>query len=159
MSLSMLLALGYPLGGFIGMCGYLPFQADLDEAIIDEETEKDEYDPFANSDTDDESKSKAKDPAFKTLIFERDLLSLPPVSSPTRSNTAQATPIFLGHGDVDEKVPYKLGEAAARTLRAAGYEVAWNLYQNQGHWYKIPEEIDDIVDFIQTRAGWAVSQE
>lgn len=38
-------------------------------------------------------------------------------------------------------------------MRAAGYCVDWKRYENQGHWYKIPDQIDDIVNFI-SRIGW-----
>ncbi|KAI1455797.1 acyl-protein thioesterase [Annulohypoxylon moriforme] len=156
MSLSILLALDYPLGGFIGMCGYLPFRTDINEAIADDDMETDEDNPFA---TGAEGQTSPYDPAVKALIFERDLLCLPAVSDPTRDNTSQQTPVFLGHGDADEKKPYQLGEGAAQTMRAAGYEVVWKLYRGLGHWYKIPDEIDDTVDFIQKKAGWEISQE
>ncbi|KAI1101059.1 hypothetical protein F4804DRAFT_335665 [Jackrogersella minutella] len=70
-----------------------------------------------------------------------------------KQNTAQFTPIFLGHGDADEKKPPRFGKAAMQTMEAAGYDVVWKLYQGLGHWYKIPDEIDDIVDFIHTNNG------
>ncbi|KAI0600679.1 hypothetical protein F4775DRAFT_590235 [Biscogniauxia sp. FL1348] len=35
--------------------------------------------------------------------------------------------VFLGHGDLDKKKPHVLAEAAARTFRAAGYELTWKL--------------------------------
>jgi uncharacterized protein YggL (DUF469 family) len=65
--------------------------------------------------------------------------------------------VFLGHGDADEKKPYALGHAAAETLQALGFDVTWRLYQNLGHWYKVPDEIDDIVNFIQNSVGWSVA--
>ncbi|KAI1091599.1 alpha/beta-hydrolase [Rostrohypoxylon terebratum] len=156
MSLSMLLALEYPLGGFIGMCGYLPFRSDINEAIADDDIKEDEDNPFA---ADDKDQASPIDPAVKALIFERDLLCLSPVAGPKRENTAQSTPVFLGHGDLDEKKPHEFGEGAAQTLQVAGYEVVWKLYHGLGHWYKIPDEIDDIVEFIQTKVGWDISQD
>ncbi|KAI0882321.1 acyl-protein thioesterase [Annulohypoxylon maeteangense] len=155
MSLSMLLALEYPLGGFIGMCGYLPFRTDMDEAIAHDDMEMDEDNPFA---TEAEGQTSSDDPAVKTLIFERDLLCLSAIPNPKRENTSRSTPVFLGHGDADEKKPYHLGEGASLTMQTAGYEVVWKLYQGLGHWYKIPDEVDDIVDFIQKKVGWDISQ-
>lgn len=38
-----------------------------------------------------------------------------------QGKTAQYTPIFVGHGGADEKVPCALGEEMARTVRTAGY--------------------------------------
>ncbi|KAI0186628.1 acyl-protein thioesterase [Xylaria flabelliformis] len=99
MSLSVLLSLEFPLGGYIGMCGYLPFQQDIEDART-----------------------------VQALTFERDPLVLNHLPNATFSQTALSRPIFLGHGNADEKKPYTLGEAAARTMRAAGY--AWLLVQN-----------------------------
>ncbi|KAI8944529.1 phospholipase/carboxylesterase [Xylaria longipes] len=155
MSLSILLSLEFPLGGYIGMCGYLPFQHDIQAAINGENEaqsdDNDEENPFAVSDDED---AQPADPSARALAFERDLLGLDPLPNATTDQTALSTPIFLGHGDADEKKPHILGEAAARTMRAAGYDVDWRLYPGLGHWYKIPEEIDDIVNFISDRVGW-----
>ncbi|KAI0100535.1 phospholipase/carboxylesterase [Nemania sp. FL0031] len=158
MSLSVLLALEYPLGGYFGMCGYLPFQQDIEDAINkgdDSDDGLDDDNPFAASDEDDQP----DDPALKALTFERDLLCIdsPQGNTAERQQTASPTPIFLGHGDADEKKPYVLGENAARTMRAAGYNVEWKLYPGLGHWYKIPDEIDDIVQFIRDRVGWEMA--
>ncbi|RYP14231.1 hypothetical protein DL765_006511 [Monosporascus sp. GIB2] len=164
MALSFLLALDHPLGGYIGMCGYLPFQKDIEDAVSDESmAEIDEDDPFASEDDDidphaDQQLSLA-DPAVKAQVFERDLLCLPPLPSRGKETTACSTPVYLGHGDADEKKPYALGEAAARTMHTAGYEVSWKLYPGLGHWYKIPDQIDDVVEFIRGPVGWPISDE
>ncbi|KAI6093906.1 acyl-protein thioesterase [Hypoxylon rubiginosum] len=150
MSLSVLLSLEHRLGGFIGMSGYLPFKSDIEYAV--ETTEMDGDDPFATGDGD--SNDEPADPEVKAMVFERDLLCLDPLPHPTRETTASRTPVFLGHGNMDEKKPVKQGEAAARAMRAAGYKVQWKSYADLGHWYKIPDEIDDIVNFIQCEIGW-----
>ncbi|XXG94757.1 hypothetical protein Hte_001015 [Hypoxylon texense] len=147
MSLSVLLSLEHRLGGFVGMSGYLPFRSDIEDAVK-ETTEADEDDPFATGD------DKPTDPEVRAMLFERDLLCLDPLPHPTRETTASVTPIFLGHGNLDEKKPVEQGEAAARAMRAAGYKVRWKPYADLGHWYKIPDEIDDIVDFIQLEVKW-----
>ncbi|KAI3323381.1 acyl-protein thioesterase [Xylariaceae sp. AK1471] len=159
MSLSVLLSLEYPLGGYFGMCGYLPFQQDIESAIngeADTSTDgMDEDDPFAASDDED---NQPKEPALRAFDFERDLLWIDAFPDATVNQTASLTPIFLGHGDADEKKPHGLGEAAARTMRAAGYSVVWRLYPGLGHWYRIPDEIDDIVDFIRKNVGWGIAE-
>ncbi|KAJ8127714.1 hypothetical protein O1611_g5920 [Lasiodiplodia mahajangana] len=158
MSLSVLLALEYPLGGYFGMCGYLPFQQDIEDAINGGDGSDDGLDddnPFAASDED----GQPEDPALRGFNFERDLLCIdtPEGTTTEQPQTASSTPIFLGHGDADEKKPYALGEDAARTMRAAGFDVEWKLYPGLGHWYKIPDEIDDIVQFIRNRVGWEIT--
>ncbi|KND89255.1 Acyl-protein thioesterase 1 [Tolypocladium ophioglossoides CBS 100239] len=150
MSLSVLLCLDRPIGGFIGMSGYLPFREDIDEAMA--ELSDDEDNPFSHS---DDIHDKL-DPATKASVFERDLLGLPPVDDLDGEKTAQSTPIFVGHGGADEKVPCSLGEAMARTMQTAGYTLRWKYYQGHGHWYKIPDEIDDIVEFLRCDVGWQV---
>ena len=153
MSLAILLCLDQPIGGYIGMSGYLTFQQELENAIADEEHDDDN--PFSRDDNTDQGQSG--DVTVKAQSFKRDLLSLSLLKQPAKARTAYLTPVFLGHGMADEKVPCSLGEAAARTMRQAGYSVEWKCYTNQGHWYKIPDEIDDIVNFINSQVGWESS--
>ncbi|KAK1767887.1 Alpha/Beta hydrolase protein [Phialemonium atrogriseum] len=131
-SLSVLLCLDYCIGGFVGISGFLPFRDDIDEAV--EEAVVDEDDPFSGGDD-----GEHQDPA-----------------KPDRESTAQSTPIFLGHGSADEKVPCSLGEAMAATLEKADYKVELKVCHGLGHWYKMPDEIDDIVEFLRSVVGWKV---
>jgi len=147
MSLTSLLCLDYGIGGFIGMSGYLPFQDDICDAVKGPSLDDDN--PFA----DDEDISDLQEPAIRAFLFERDLLDLP-VEPPCLDATAHSTPIFLGHGGADPKVPISLGEGMAGTMRGAGYKVQWRCYEGQGHWYKIPDQIDDIVEFLRAEVGW-----
>ncbi|KAM0323032.1 hypothetical protein ACHAQA_009131 [Verticillium albo-atrum] len=149
-SLSSLLCLNYRIGGFIGMSGYLPFQKDIREAV--DGASNDDDNPFS----DEEDVPAPSGPTVKAAVFERDLLDLPPADHPSLDNTAYSTPIFLGHGSADPKVPVSLGEDMAGTMKAAGYNVRWKSYQDLGHWYKIPDEIDDIVKFLRSEVGWQV---
>lgn len=148
MSLAVLLSLEHPIGGYIGMSGYLTYQSDLEIAVAEDDFSDD---PFSNGDDPDQ-----QDPSVKAQAFERDLLSLNYLEHPTKERTSRLTPVFLGYGSIDEKVPCALGEAAAQVMRDSGYQVDWKCYENQGHWYKIPDEIDDIVNFIASRVGWEV---
>ncbi|KAI1809403.1 Alpha/Beta hydrolase protein [Poronia punctata] len=153
MSLCVLLSLEYSPGGYFGMCAYLPFQQEIENAINrDEVISDDEDNPFGPSDEDDQP----EDPALVAFNFERDMLCIDTPHG-VHYGTASSTPIFLGHGDADEKKPYKLGQETARTMRAAAYNVDWKLYPGLGHWYKIPEEIDDIVESIRYRVGWEMA--
>ncbi len=97
-----------------------------------------------------------EDPAVRATIFAKDLLGLPLLEKPGRESTAYSTPIFLGHGSADEKVPCSLGEATAAILEKADYKVELKVYHGLGHWYKIPDEIDDIVEFLALVVGWKV---
>ena len=151
MSLAILLSLEHSIGGYIGMSGYLTYQDDLESVIKDE---ADSDDPFTHPSDSQHTAIEAS--AVKAQALERDLLDLEPLPFPLLGKTAYQTPVFLGHGKADEKVPYALGEGAAQTLRNAGYQVEWKCYVDQGHWYKIPDEIDDICYFIASKVGWEV---
>ncbi|KAF5000639.1 hypothetical protein FDECE_11176 [Fusarium decemcellulare] len=148
MSLAVLLSLEHSVGGFVGMSGYLTYQSDLETAIKDE---IDDDNPFEDLEGSNEQTS-----AVKAQALQRDLLSLHFLDHPSQDTTAFKTPVFLGHGKEDDKVPYKLGEGAARLIRDAGYQVEWKCYENQGHWYKIPNQIDDICQFMASKVGWEV---
>ncbi|KAJ7800001.1 Alpha/Beta hydrolase protein [Mycena olivaceomarginata] len=60
------------------------------------------------------------------------------------------TPVFLGHGTHDEKVAIKLGEQARDVLQQLGCQVEWKEY-DEGHWYKVPEQIDDLAAWLKSR--------
>ncbi|KAI0127791.1 phospholipase/carboxylesterase [Xylariales sp. AK1849] len=160
MALSCLLALDHPIGGFVGMSGWLPFQTDLEDTIKGEEDLGVDDNPFGSDDPDnpvvtsDERHREEQDPTIQAVKMFRDLLSLPDLDRPSRSNSAISTPVFLGHGSADEKVKPQLGENAYRTLELVGYNVSWMSYRDHGHWYKIPDEIDDIVGFLRDELGW-----
>ena len=158
MSLIVLLGLEHRLGGFVGMSGYLPFRSEIEDAVNEKE-EIDEDDPFAADGDEDGSDAELRSPEVKALSFVRDLVGLEPVAHATPQSTSSLTPVFLGHGNLDEKKPVDQGGAAARTLKAAGYAVQWKTYADLGHWYKIPDEIDDIIEFIRSKMGWSVEED
>lgn len=151
-----------PLAGFVGMSGWLPFAEVLDPTTgmdgSDNDGAGDEEDVFGYDGGDVPGSSKD--------CVEVDMRHLPlPELQRTAANTARdiaslpllpaeqqilfpSTPIFLGHGRNDDKISVDLGGQARRVLEALGCKVSWRDY-DEGHWYKIPEEIDDIVEFLQ----------
>ncbi|KAB5582908.1 phospholipase/carboxylesterase [Coniochaeta sp. 2T2.1] len=153
MALTVLLCLNHCIGGFVGMSGYLPFREDIDEAVAPCAVEDGHDNPFAS----DEGGAENYPPAVRASVFERDLLGLPAVDGPAPEKTAYGTPTFLGHGSADDKVLCSLGESEKRSIEGAGYEAQWRCYQGLGHWYKVPDEIDDVVKFIRTAVGWQIA--
>ena len=152
MGLVCLLSINFPIGGFIGMSGWLPFQDDIDYLLNVSGDDTAEDDPFGS----DSAEEEALDLEVKVLNYIRVLLSIDNPKPLSRKDSALATPVFLGHGDADEKVHPSLGEQAYQTMKDIGFQADWKRYEGQGHWYKIPEEIDDIVGFIQTKVGWPI---
>ncbi|RSL83313.1 hypothetical protein CDV31_016846 [Fusarium ambrosium] len=159
MALICLLAMDFSVGGFIGMSGWLPYRNEIEELAKADDEDESEDDPFSSDDdnpfaTSGDSECEAQDPVAKVRTFVRDLLSLGDLRTLSSEESAISTPIFLGHGDADEKINPSLGEDASQILSSVGFQVDWRRYAGQGHWYKIPDEIDDIVEFIQTKAMW-----
>ncbi|KAF2255055.1 alpha/beta-hydrolase [Trematosphaeria pertusa] len=107
---------------------------------------------------DDEDEGN-NDAFLQAVGLARDVLSMEETNptSMARNHTCLGTPIFLGHGEKDEKINYKFGEGAAKTLASLGLDIAWKCYPELGHWYGVPDEIDDILGFLQTRWPWAKS--
>ncbi|KAI5803052.1 lysophospholipase/carboxylesterase family protein [Geopyxis carbonaria] len=62
------------------------------------------------------------------------------------------TPVWLGHGSDDAYVDIELGRSARDLLHKMGFdEVEWKEYtgaEEEGHWLKEPEELDDILKFL-----------
>lgn len=141
MSLTILLSLEFPLGGYFGMSGWLPFREDIEDviALVEEED-----DPFADNEADGE----APEPLLMAVSLVRDILSVE-VAAPSSDRTSLTTPVLLCHGEDDEKVKCRLGKETAQCLSSLGMQVTWKCYPGLGHWYKIPDEIDDIFEFLK----------
>ena len=124
MALLFLLRLDFPLGGFVGMSGWLPFRNDIDQIIDPQGIQDDDRDdgPFL---FEKEDENKDLDPSSAAIAFTRDLLSLPTSSD---QQLCLTTPVFLGHGENDEKIKCKLGEEAVQTLSSLGMKVTWKSY-------------------------------
>jgi predicted esterase len=142
MSLIVLLSSASPLGAFVGMSGRLPFRNDIRD-ILNSPSEPDDNVTFGDND------AAEQPPAIQALVFVRELLEQDDNDGETTvTRNALATPVFLGHGAKDDKVPYRLGKEAASTLSLLGMQTTWKGYAELGHWYQVPEEIDDVIEFL-----------
>lgn len=152
MAFFVLLSIVFSIGGFVGMSGWLPFYDDFDEIV--NPLDPQEADSIFS--TDKETINADNDPFLQTIRFVRDLLSLDgdKITTSMRDSTCFQTPVFLGHGGKDEKIDCQLSEDAANLFKSLGMDVSWKCYPELGHWYKIPEEIDDIEEFLQKKAGF-----
>ncbi|KKF95423.1 Acyl-protein thioesterase 1 [Ceratocystis platani] len=85
-------------------------------------------------------------------LFVKDMME-PAQHGPARkiSKECLETPVFMGHGADDAYVDIELGREAKEILSEAGFSVSWKEYtgaEEEGHWLKVPEEIDDIEEFL-----------
>ncbi len=65
------------------------------------------------------------------------------------AESAPTMPVFMGHGSQDPIVPVGLGEASARRLQAAGFDVAWQTWPMPHA--VCPEEIQAIDRWLEQR--------
>lgn len=125
---------GVRLGGFVGASTWLPFAENF-RCI------------FASEDYAVDDKTSEFD------LFVKEITGL--VEEGTHDSEVATrscqTPVFMGHGVDDAYVDIELGREAGRILSMAGYKVQWKEYSGaelEGHWLKVPEEMDDILDFL-----------
>ncbi|CAK7201695.1 hypothetical protein SEUCBS139899_004404 [Sporothrix eucalyptigena] len=154
MSLICLLALEQPIGGFVGMSGWLPFQTEIEARAADgngPERNDAGHGRAGERCSVSTNMDAARQGYTNGTDYVRELLQLDGVS--ISAFMARSTPVFLGHGESDDKIKVSLGEAAQRTMGRLGFHVEWRAYAGQGHWYKVPDEIDDVVAFVRTKCG------
>jgi lysophospholipase-2 len=73
------------------------------------------------------------------------------VTTDVDQDLSRLSPVFIGHGVDDAYVDVALGRQAACVLSQAGMLVEWREYagaEEEGHWFKVPEEMDDILQFL-----------
>ncbi|KAL2017109.1 hypothetical protein VTK56DRAFT_2581 [Thermocarpiscus australiensis] len=162
--MAMVLWEGEALGGYLGMCGWLPFEKDIREVVghgeemeMEEGTTRSEedFDPFDRGDGDDGSEGDVPRDLSANAVRElRERLELEQNGgSPTTRPPSFDTPVFLGHGDEDEKVPVARGREATKCLNAAGFDVLWKEYRGLGHWFSA-DMLADMGSLLRDRAGW-----
>ncbi|MCJ1243832.1 hypothetical protein MMC30_001029 [Trapelia coarctata] len=132
------------IGAVVGMSGWLPFCKQILDIIAQEEDTGGEDDPFDRCE-----QVSAGSKEVQALGFVRENIDMPPLT--TLEPLAPKTPVFLGHGTADDTVDVSLGKEAASALRGLGNDVTWAAYRGFYHWYKEPDEIDDIITFLQEK--------
>ena len=81
-----------------------------------EETSED--DPLSFVD----AKEEALELTLKALGYVRGLVFANDSEPPSRSHSALSKPVFLGHGEADEKIRPALGDQTFRTVEAIGFQ-------------------------------------
>ncbi|KAL2162873.1 hypothetical protein VTH06DRAFT_6709 [Thermothelomyces fergusii] len=154
-----------PLAGFLGMCGWLVFERALVRGALEAGGEEDDgFDPFEREEEEDGGESGGTGDGRDEVSVEarvvralREMLELDDEDDggkgPTRRPSAFDTPVFLGHGLDDDKVPISRGRGAAEFLKAAGMHVEWKEYHDLGHWYS-PAMLSDMASFLARRSNW-----
>ena len=119
----------------------MPVQNALEEFINASYEHDDIDDPFERDKSDIIHDNQSV--GVRVMDFVRDYIDLPPMTIDLPA--CLQTPLFLGHGEADEKGSAKLDLQAALSLERMGMDVMWRGYEKFGRWYKVPEEIDSIL--------------
>ncbi|KAH7212231.1 Alpha/Beta hydrolase protein [Fusarium oxysporum] len=120
-----------PLGAFFATNTWLPFASSIGKYLS--------YEPTSPMD------------AGTELVAG--MLAQSKVSLTQSRERLPSTTVFLGHGTDDAYVDVELGRKARDIIIQAGFTVEWREYQGaeqEGHWFKAPEEVDDLLNFLVT---------
>lgn len=79
------------------------------------------------------------------LLLQDKVKDLIPANNPNK-----ATPIFMGHGDVDPIVKYEYGKKTSERLTEWGYNVDFHTYRGLPH-SAAPQEIVDLEKYVLQR--------
>ena len=142
---------GEPLGALVGMCGWLPFVHSLQ--YRDEAAENDgSFDPFERDDAAvREAEARVETDVGAATVKElRERLELDKGGPDAGSRPVTlSTPVYLGHGVEDDRVPLRLGQISAEFLEAVGFNISIHTYPQLGHWYSA-SMLGDIAGFLKT---------
>lgn len=118
------------LGGFFASSTWLPFATDIEQLV-----------------------TPRQEAAVKNANFEALVQALRPASLEPRPSRhpLSSTRMLMGHGSDDAYVDVSLGRHAARIFSEFGASVEGKEYtgaEDEGHWFKVPEQMDDIHRFL-----------
>lgn len=63
------------------------------------------------------------------------------------------TPVLLEHSADDPLVLLENGRGLRDTLLGFGAQVTWKQYRDGGHWFKSPEGVHDVVEFLRSHVS------
>lgn len=115
---------------------WLPFAADIKDCFIKQELPQ----------KDESKKPEEVEPRDAVLSM------LAPFTQDSAQSALEKTPIFMAHDINDPYVDVELGRQAADVFSTGGWKVDWREYSenhDEEHWFKIPEEVDDICEFLE----------
>ncbi|KAK8078084.1 hypothetical protein PG996_004254 [Apiospora saccharicola] len=152
---ALLLWVGEPLGAFMGMAGWFPYAyrlSGLSRTVTEEED--DAFNPFQrDEDDEDGTPNEARIPVRpidEAATWLREQIELDTgETTASKGHVPDMTPLFLGHGTLDDKVNIVLGRQARDTLTEPGLHVTWMEYEGLGHWYS-NNMLRDLADFLSS---------
>jgi lysophospholipase II len=132
------------IGGFVGASCWLPFAEAIRQL-------------FRNEDKTSYESSKSLQVTQEARGFVSSLMSNT-MATLVHKDAARSwldTPVLVGHGMDDAYVDPARGRQVEQVLEHLGFKVQWKEYSGaaqEGHWFKEPEQLDDITDFLAAAA-------
>jgi predicted esterase len=123
--------IGGGIGGFVGMSGWLPFRAQIDQLPSEV--------------------AGGEGRKGKVRGYLRELLSLDgegKESEVEKVERGERMKVLLCHGEKDVKVKYEWALQMRKTLEGIGAKVQWRSYEGLEHWV-CGEEMSDVVAFLR----------
>lgn len=134
-----------PLGGFVGICGWLPFEKGLRRVLAGENKALLELSSAATPFACPNNPSAAN--VLSAINSLRTCLSLPALSAlPAK---LLATPVHIQHGLADDVILPRESMHAADVLGALGMEVEVKTYEGLGHFWGTGEGVEDIISWVK----------
>ena len=132
------------LGGFVGASTWLPFAENIAETVKRDHGQREAL---------QQDGPLVTEATVGANGFVRGMMAplLRAKAEGVGSDSLLDTPVFLGHGSDDAYVDAALGRQARAVLTQLGLRVEWKEYEGaeqEGHWLKTPEEVDDIAEFL-----------
>ncbi|KAI9170775.1 Acyl-protein thioesterase 1 [Paramyrothecium foliicola] len=131
------------LGAFIGASTWLPFATQILSYHDQANTARNDIPDAEPRQSDSAAFVADMLPQFQAHTNESQSTSAMPL-----------TTVFLGHGTDDAFMDVEHGRQARDVLSRLGFQVEWREYEGaeqEGHWLKEPEELDDILSFTKTQ--------
>ncbi|PMD37271.1 alpha/beta-hydrolase, partial [Hyaloscypha variabilis F] len=136
-----LLSSGLGLGGYIGWCGWLPFQSSIEE--LDNECMGDKHEISR------QVQAILQLRPGESRQIHKMLQEVMPAANEIQSPSTPTinTPIFLAHSQDDKTVPFELGNEMSQVMKRLGFDVTWKSYKDGGHWIHPEHGLDDMSAF------------
>lgn len=154
-----LLSSGMRLGGFIGLCGWLPFEKKIAKVPVAFSKDVSGISHHIQSILELQGKAIDIQSRDKTTIAnpegdtDTDNDNLETSLACMSIQSVSKTPIFLAHSHDDETVPISMGAASQKRIRDLGFVVVWKQYQDGGHWIHPGKGVDDMTAFLHETLG------
>jgi lysophospholipase II len=135
---------GGNIGGLVGASCWLPFAEAIRHFL-------------GNVSDPAEKASKSSPEEVEASRFVASMMADAKASLAQRgaAHSLLRTPVFLGHGTDDAYIDVTLGRQVRDILAGVGLMAEWKEYtgaDQEGHWFKEPEQLDDIAKFLTEAA-------